>query len=71
MTNFPNVNTSSERFAGWVREAEEAALKKANSAHPRNRRVRTGGPSNGAEFPPLWRYVRGTCVVIGSLKVSL
>lgn len=71
MTTSPATATENKRFDSWVREAEEAALKKANSAHPRNRRVRTGGPSNGAEFPPLWRYVRGTCVVIGSLKVSL
>lgn len=71
MTNASTITADRERFEGWVREATEAALKKKNSAHARNRRVRTGGPSNGSEFPPLWRYVRGTCVVIGSLKVTL
>lgn len=71
MANTSNNERDRERFAAWVREATEAALKKTNTAHARNRRVRTGGPSNGTEFPPLWRYVRGTCVVIGSLKVKL
>lgn len=71
MTNTSTTTAGRERFDGWVREATEAALKKKNSAHARNRRVRTGGASNGSDFPPLWRYVRGTCVVIGSLKVTL
>lgn len=71
MTNASTITADRERFDGWVREATEAALKKKNSAHPRNRRVRVSEATRGGVTPPLWRYVRGTCVVIGSLKVSL